>query len=504
MTQGVLAFQYQEDSTKTVLTAFAGLMLYLDLFAASKLRQSVDKYLGFLDGQQGWTAYELLTSLALLNLAGGESVNDIEVLERDAGFASVFRQFRMHGLNRKAKRALKTRWRKQQQRALPSASAIFRFLDEFHDEKQEEQRIEGKAFIPNPNSALQGLQRVVDDIVAFMQNHHTRTTATLDMDATLDETYKRKALFCYKGFRAYQPLNIWWTEQQLVVRSEFRDGNVPAGFQQLRVLKEALAELPRSVQDVCLRTDTAGYEVELLRYCAEGKSPRFGVIPFAIGCDVTEAFKHAVSEVADNDWQPLIGNDGKETKQQWAEVCFVPNWVAVKKNGPSYRFLAIREPLEQENLPGIDEQPRLPFPTMQFMTGTYKLFGVVTNQLEMAGDELICWHRLRCGKSEEIHAVMKDDLAGGRLPSGKFGANAAWWGIMVMSLNLHSIFKQLGLGEAWVPRRMKAIRFALLNLAGRVIHHARQVIVCIPSGRSHDLVLVVRRRMVALAGSPDG
>jgi len=37
---------------------------------------------------------------------------------------------------------------------------------------------------------------------------------------------------------------------------------------------------------------------------------------------------------------------------------------------------------------------------------------------------------LRCGKSEEAHATMKADLAGGRLPSGKFGANAAWWAIV--------------------------------------------------------------------------
>jgi len=210
MTQGVLAFQYQKDATKTDLTAFAGLMLYLDLFAASQLRQSVEKHLGFLDGEQGWTAYELLTSLA-------------------SGFAAVFRQLRMHGLNRKARREAKARWRKQEQRALPSRSAVFRFLDEFHNEEEEEQRLEGKAFIPEPNKALQGLQNVVDDIVAFMQRHQTETTATLDMDATLDETHKRKALFCYRGFKAYQPLNIWWAEQQLVVRSEFRDGNVPAG-----------------------------------------------------------------------------------------------------------------------------------------------------------------------------------------------------------------------------------------------------------------------------------
>ena len=337
-----------------------------------------------------------------------------------------------------------------------------------------------------------------------MQRHQTETTATLDMDATLDETHKRKALFCYRGFKAYQPLNIWWAEQQLVVRSEFRDGNVPAGYQQLRILKDALAKLPTGVNDVRLRTDTAGYEIELLRYCAEGKNERFGVIPFAIGCDVTEAFKHAASEVEDNDWRPLIGNDGRPTQQQWAEVCFVPNWVAVKKKGPTYRFVAIREVLPQESLPGIEEQPQLPFPTMQFLTGTYKLFGVVTNQLEMAGDDLIRWHRLRCGKSEEIHAVMKDDLAGGRLPSGKFGANAAWWGIMVMSLNLHAAFKKLGLGDTWVRKRMKTIRFALLNVAGRVIHHSRQVVVRLSAGGVYDLILAVRQRLLALVHLPAG
>ena len=41
----------------------------------------------------------------------------------------------------------------------------------------------------------------------------------------------------------------------------------------------------------------------------------------------------------------------------------------------------------------------------------------------------------RCGKGEEVHGVLKDDLAGGRLPSGLFGANAAWWAIAVLAFN---------------------------------------------------------------------
>ena len=36
-----------------------------------------------------------------------------------------------------------------------------------------------------------------------------------------------------------------------------------------------------------MRSDTAGYQQEFLRYCAEGKDQGFGVIEFAVGVDVT-------------------------------------------------------------------------------------------------------------------------------------------------------------------------------------------------------------------------
>jgi hypothetical protein len=45
---------------------------------------------------------------------------------------------------------------------------------------------------------------------------------------------------------------------------------------------------------------------------------------------------------------------------------------------------------------------------------------IVTNRLTMPGDALIRWHRERCGMSEKAHAVMKDDLAGGKMPSALF------------------------------------------------------------------------------------
>ena len=43
---------------------------------------------------------------------------------------------------------------------------------------------------------------------------------------------------------------------------------------------------------------------------------------------------------------------------------------------------------------------------------------------------------------------MKEDLAGGKLPSGDFGENAAWWGIMLLALNLNAAMKRLALPVA--------------------------------------------------------
>ena len=51
--------------------------------------------------------------------------------------------------------------------------------------------------------------------------------------------------------------------------------------------------------------------------------------------------------------------------------------------------------------------------------------------MDWDGEELIHWFYKRCGKSEEAHGVMKDDLAGGKLPSDDFGENATYrwiWG----------------------------------------------------------------------------
>ena len=507
MTQGILPFKYEEEKTQTGMTALAGLPVYLDLAKVIGLSKSIEKHLKIREKTQGWTDSQMVLSLVLLNLAGGECVDDLKILEADEGFCEILRKSEMHGLKRKVRRVLGRRWRKEKKRSVPSPSAAFRYLSKFHNVEQEKIRKQTKvkAFIPASNDHLNGLVKINTDMCACLNTINPLKTATLDMDATLAETSKKDAHYCYKGFKSYQPLNTWWHEQGIILHTQFRDGNVPAGFEQLRVFKEALSCLPENVEKVKLRSDTAGYQHDLLRYCETGKDERFGRIEFAIGCNVTQAFKTAVAQVADSEWQSIYKKkNGKrmKTNSEWTEVCFVPNELCHSKNAQEYRYLAKRQLLEEESsLPGMeDPQLPLPFPTIQMEEKKYKVFGIVTNidYEAMNGEDLIHWLHERCGKSEEVHAVMKDDLAGGKLPSADFGENAAWWWIMILALNLNVMMKKLVLDPSMETTRMKRIRFSIINIPGRIIKRSRSLILRLSKGHPSYGILIKARKQIAM------
>ncbi len=98
--------------------------------------------------------------------------------------------------------------------------------------------------------------------------------------------------------------------------------------------------------------------------------------------------------------------------------------------------------------------------------------------------------------------MMKEDLAGGRLPSGHSGVNAAWWHIMILALNLNAAMKRPVLGGSWVSKRLKDIRFNLINLPGQVLDHARGLIVRLTGGHeSNEILFDMRRKILSLCES---
>jgi hypothetical protein len=76
---------------------------------------------------------------------------------------------------------------------------------------------------------------------------------------------------------------------------------------------------------------------------------------------------------------------------------------------------------------------------------------------------------------------------------------------MILAFNLNSAMKQLVLQGSWVGQRMKAIRFSLIGLPGRVMKHARGLIVRLAKNHPSLAVLVrARQRIMELDCTPSG
>ena len=104
-----------------------------------------------------------------------------------------------------------------------------------------------------------------------------------------------------------------------------------------------------------------------------------------------------------------------------------------------------------------------------------KPFGFASGE-KMDGRAIIEWQRRRCGKSEEIHHSLKEELAGGHVPSKRFGASAAWFNAAALALNLHAILKLRLLPEKYHKSRPKTLRFLLYTMAGKIVSHGRRVV----------------------------
>ena len=88
MPQGILPYKYEEEKKAGGMTALAGLPLYLDLALALGLPARVERHLT-LRPSQGWTDSEMVLTLVLLALAGGDRVDDLKILEAGEGFCRL-------------------------------------------------------------------------------------------------------------------------------------------------------------------------------------------------------------------------------------------------------------------------------------------------------------------------------------------------------------------------------------------------------------------------------
>jgi len=403
--------------------------------------------------QRGLPPSQLVETLIALWTSGGDRCQDLSTLREDRALATL------PGFE------------------LPTATSVRDFLEAFHVEGGPLWQAGPQAAIPLESAPLAGLGAANRTLVAGLQRGAPAGTATLDVDATLVEAHKQAATLAYDGTRGYQPVVVRRAEQDVIVHDEFRAGHVPAGCGNVRVLEQAVAALPQGIPQLRVRGDSALYETAVLRWCEDQP------IAYAISADLSEPLQAEILRLPTRAWQ-LEREDG-EARREWAEVPSVPDDKDYRKDRPCLRrYLAIRVTKRPGDL---------------FADGRrVQHFAVVTNR---AGDglALLQWHREKAGTVEHTHHVLKNELAAAALPSGKFGANAAWFRCNVLTYNLLTALKRLTLPGDFYTARPKRLRFLLFNTVGKVISHARRTLLRLSAAAQHALLVRVRHRIAALA-----
>jgi hypothetical protein len=229
------------------------------------------------------------------------------------------------------------------------------------------------------------------------------------------------------------------------------------------VAQRAFAALPSTVGEYYYRGDSACHESGLVNWLRDEQRAGgpCGRIGFAISARMSEPLHTAIRVVPESDWQPY-GTPHPTEIRECAEVPFVPGEKTEKKNSQPLRYVAIRIRKKQDEL--FDDGSAV------------RHFAVVSNRWELKPARLIEWHREKAGTIEFVHDVIKNDLGGGVLPSKYFGANAAWLRLAVITHNVLQALKRLALPAELLTARPKRLRFLLFNMPGRLVHHARRLI----------------------------
>lgn len=438
-------FELDPEPLEETVTGYGGIPLFVRAARSLDVGGLVKRYLHLKQRQRGLDEASYVESFLILNALGGDCLEDFDRLREDDGL----REMLSH--------------------ELPSPEAARKFLYQFHDEEklrqaQTELPAGQVSYIPDESAPLRALAQVNHELVHEIGRRCAdQQIATIDLDATIIESWKKEAQRTYEGCKGYQPLLAAWAEMDLVVADEFRDGNVPAHSSLLGATKRAFQALPATVKEFYFRGDSACWERELVNWLRDeqrGEGPK-GRITFGISVRMTPNLKKHILRLSEALWKPY--RDDAETQSECADLL---NYWPEEEDRPDgagpLRYIAIRMHKRQGEL---------------FADGSEaKYFVVASNEWEWGPKKLLEWHREKAGTIEAVHDVLKNELAGGVLPCGRFGANAAWMRLALMTHNVLTALKRIGLPEPWLRARPKRLRFRIFCSPAKLVHHARQLL----------------------------
>lgn len=465
--QWKIPYAISSEPMPGVVTGLGGIAVASRAFRSLNLPGACEANLGAMRRiAAGYTAGQLVETLGVASMLGAECVEDVDRLREDGAVEKM--------LGYKP----------------PSGRAVRDWLEKHHDESEvraaraRAEELDLKASVPEATTGLRGLQAVLGTSARAAAKHGeggVPRLATVDLDATIVESHKRSAYWTYTGVKGYQPEVAVWAEAQVILATEFRDGNVPAAYDPLSCAKAAFAQLPATVEQVAFRGDSACDHGELLAWLddEQREGGPAGRLAYAISARMVEPLAAAARGVREEEWT-TFDTEADGVRRQWAELDYVPALPSERKDARPRRYIGLRILKPQGELfdDGHDR----------------KHFAVVTNRTER-GHRVLEWHREKAGTVEHVHDELKNALAAARLPSQKFGANAAWFAIQAIAFNVLCALRAASPDPELKTARIKRLRYRLLLVGARLSRLSRKIVLRFAATRAW--IAMIRRLLSA-------
>jgi len=455
------------------LTANAGLAVVTELCGRLGVIGALDAAVGPVKQRdRGFGAGELLTGIAAAQLAGEDFLTGLDRQRADAAGQQITP---VPGLASTTAAGLARRFTPAQWQAVEAGLAL----------------VTGRmlALLPAERAAALAAGPV-----------------TIDLDTTDVEVYgrqKRGVAYNHQGQRVGRPHVAAWAETEIVLAADLGDGTDDPRATAPDLLRRALAALPAAARAgrVALRADAGYFAGQLARAAHDAR------ISFAIGAKRIAPLWRLLAGLADGDWHDAIEMDNAQVAV--AEYC--PGW------WPANTALLIRRVLLDPAQVSADPRSRrrrtlhpdqraLPIPELA-RAGAIYAYSFILTSLDVSSPGKAAaaehWYRHRTS----IENIFRDSKLGAalrHLPSGYPQVNLAWmWGALLaasMAAWLHQLTARTagedilaGHGVRGGKAMIATLRWRLIAVPGRLIRHARHLILRLPPG--HGLLPEVLARL---------
>jgi hypothetical protein len=289
------------------------------------------------------------------------------------------------------------------------------------------------------------------------------TEITLVNDPSIIKSEKCDAKMTYEGYKGYRPAMIFIKELGLIAHYEFRDGN--DNGEKFEFFQEIFEILPERIKVKLVLMDAEFYEGQIFTLLFKRK------INFVIAVSKDDAVMDAIKQIPANAWQQYKDKDDVSiTGKEYAETVHAMNTCKY-----SFRMIVIR----WKNSKNPSE---------------YCYHAIATNMIKQPAQEIILSYNTRSCSENDIKEL-KNGFGMRKLPCGDFEANAVYFGIGVLCHNIFIAQKILTMPKEYHHRTIKTIRWLLLEVPGKLIKKAGQVILKVAcSAEKFDLFVSIRRK----------